>query len=367
MKKGLIIILTALLVVACGEKACINFNAPDLPESQVVLQRLDYNRLSLVDTLKTDKAGHFNYTVKLKGTNPEFFYLYCNNVQLASLILLPKDNVTVNTNAKGNYTVEGSAESIALKEIDDAMASSIKKMNDLIAENPENLNAQLSKVYIEHRKNMLKHIYSNPYSITAATVLFQEFNEEVPVFNQATDFIIFQSVYDSLMTVYPTSEYTLSLLDKINSFKTIYNLNAKIEESSVRGFPELLMPDVDGKMIKLSDVHKKLTVVSFWSVAQTEHLMFNNDLMDLYAKYHDKGFDVYQISLDQKPAWAAAVKSQKLPWTNVNDGMGTSSSSLGSYNIQEIPSMFVIDAEGNIIARDVYEESELEKLIKANL
>ena len=111
-----------------------------------------------------------------------------------------------------------------------------------------------------------------------------------------------------------------------------------------------------------------MLILSFWSVGQTEHKMFNVDLMDIYQKYHDKGLEIYQVSLDvDKPSWAATVRSQGLPWINVNDGLGVQSPAVISYNVAKIPSMFVFDRSGDIVGTDVFDKDALEALIRKSL
>ena len=93
--------------------------------------------------------------------------------------------------------------------------------------------------------------------------------------------------------------------------------------------------------------------------------MFNVELAELYRKYHDRGLEVYQVSLDiDKPSWAATVKNQAMPWISVNDGLGLDSPAVIAYNIDHVPSMFVIDREGGIAATDLFDQDALDQLIR---
>ena len=78
------------------------------------------------------------------------------------------------------------------------------------------------------------------------------------------------------------------------------------------------------------------------------HKMFNLDVLKpLYEKYHPRGLEIYAISVNaDKVAWAQTVKAQELPWINVNDGLGTASGSLYAFNVQSIPSMLLLSADG---------------------
>ena len=92
--------------------------------------------------------------------------------------------------------------------------------------------------------------------------------------------------------------------------------------------------------------------------------MCSSDLLkEIYRKYADApvGFEVYQVAIDtSKPLWITAVQEQQLPWVSVSDLRGRGSASLGLYNVQKLPTNFLIDKDGVIVARDIYGK-ELEK------
>ena len=121
--------------------------------------------------------------------------------------------------------------------------------------------------------------------------------------------------------------------------------------------------------MKLSDVDAKVIMVYFWSSANASQKMFNLDfLRSIYEDYHDKGFEIYQVSLDiDKAAWARVVKGQNLPWINVCDSRGASSPYVSLYNLGALPSAFVI-ADGELVDGEMSTEKSfrrnIEKLLK---
>ena len=126
------------------------------------------------------------------------------------------------------------------------------------------------------------------------------------------------------------------------------------------------MTDINGEKHSLLDLQGKVILLSFWSTSQTEHKMFNNELLPVYEKYHDNGFEVYQVCLDvDKPTWASTVRSQNLPWISVNDGLGVMSSAISSYVIEYLPTMFIINKEGDIVAKDIFDANYLDGIIKS--
>ena len=369
LKNTLLAAAVLLAAVSCTKySATVKGNIAGLDRDAVVFEKLQFNKLSVVDTIKTDADGNFSYKVSLLNDNPGFYYLYRNDVKLAGMVLHNGDVVTVKADTLGNYSVEGSAESEHLKYVDDAFAKAAAAMAAALDENADDLNIKLSRIYINHKRDMLKHIMSNPRSITAATTLFQKFNDELPLFNESTDVLVFRSIYDSLATVYPNSEFVLALKDEITRRENLAALDSRLEDLTLQSFPDIKMNDINGKTHSLLELDGNVIILSFWSIGQTEHKLFNQELTTLYEKYHDKGLEVYQVSLDvDKPLWASTVRSQKLPWISVNDGKGVNSPSIVAYNLEQIPTMFVIGRNGDIIAKDVYDVASLEPIIRKAL
>ena len=378
MKRILILFAALGLLTACnrGPVAHISATVENAKDSSVVLQKLNYNRLVAVDTIKTDANGRFNYKVKLTGNDPYFYYLYLGGNPVASMILRPSDKVTVDVPAAGPFTITGSEESLLFQEVNTRFAEASAEMAALMEPVDENtpaaelsaLNQRLGKLYVDYKRESIKYVVTHPKSITSAVVLFQKFSDELPVFGQETDAILFKNTLDSLTLVYPKSEYVLALRDAVDARQRDLEFASRFGDVDVVSFPDLEMPDMDGLQQKLSDQKGKVLILSFWSVGQTEHKLFNVDLKALYDQYHDKGMEIYQVSLDvDKPSWAATVRSQDLPWINVNDGLGVQSPAVVAYNVIKIPSMFVFDRKGDIIATDVFDKAELESLIRKNL
>ena len=378
MKRLILWIFAAVLLASCtaSPTARISATLESAPDSSVVLQKLNYNRLMPVDTIRTDKSGHFDYTVDLTGNEPYFYYLYLGDKPVASMILLPSDRVAITVPAEGPFRIEGSEESALLKKVNEDFAAASAKMEELAATLDENataadvqaVNQELSRTYVDYKRQAIRYLVEHPRSITSAVVLFQRFNENLPVFGQESDAVLFRTIQDSLALVYPKSEFLTALRDEVDLRARNLELANRFGDASLISFPELVLPDVEGNTRKLSDLEGKVIVLSFWSVGQDEHKMFNVELADLYRKYHDRGLEVYQVSLDiDKPSWAATVRSQNLPWISVNDGLGTDSPAVVAYNIDHVPSMFVIDKAGNPVASDVFGKEELERLVQSLL
>ena len=368
MKRYLIPLMALLLAASCNKPgAVVDLDLKEGVSTNIELYKLDYNRLSFIDSLETNAKGHLRCKLALAdATDPEFFYLYHNGHKVAGVVASDKDRIAIAADTLGNYTVEGSDDCRLLQQMDARLAESTARMEEVLAEAPADENVQLSRIYIEHKRATLRQVMENPFSITSAAALFQKFNDQLYVFQEPTDVYIFTAVRDSLMQKYPNSGYVAAVTKAIDARKNADQMAELISEANY-GVPEIAMNDFDGKERKLSDMFGKVILLSFWSTAQDEHKVFNRELVPIYEKYHDRGFEIYQVCVDDKTAWAASVRNQKLPWTCVNDGLGISSPAVAAYNLNSIPTMFIISRECDVLGKDIYDPAEIERIVAANL
>jgi hypothetical protein len=133
MKNIFIIIFVLFLCVSCGKnRAVIDVQLENANEKELVLSQLLVNKIVVVDTLKTDKSGNVKYKLEMPDESPNFYYLSYNRKRLASLIIIPKDKISVKCDTLGNnLQINGSEESLLLKKIDDEFVSTINSFDSL--------------------------------------------------------------------------------------------------------------------------------------------------------------------------------------------------------------------------------------------
>jgi peroxiredoxin len=128
--------------------------------------------------------------------------------------------------------------------------------------------------------------------------------------------------------------------------------------------PEISLPDVNGNTISLSSLKGKVVLVDFWASWCGPCRHANPSVVRLYKKYKDQGFEVFGVSIDsKKAAWIKAIKQDKIKYTQVNDNGGWNSSVAATYGVDQIPTSFLLDKNGNVFAIDA-EGKELDKLVK---
>lgn len=359
--------ILALAAAACTDSASIKGTIAQAPDSQVIIKRLDVNVTKVLDTVKTDAAGRLAYKMPVKAGDPEFVYVYFGDNKIASMILQPGDKVSFEADTLGNYSVSGSEESTKLQEVENNFASFLADLDNTLAGEgtPAEINREVSRKYIQYYRQAVEYVISNPFSITTVPVLFQNINENLPIFNQQTDALHFRSACDSLMTVYPESRFVKALDKEAIRRANILTLTEKFRTTEAKGYPDLTLPDVNGEKKTISELDAKVIMVLFWSAEQADQKMFNLDsMLPLYKEFHDKGLEVYAVSLDtDKVLWGTTVKNQQLPWINVCDGLGVASPSVRLYNVDKIPMLYMI-ANGELVNEPIGSDAALRNYIR---
>ena len=353
--KILSVALVSFAMAACSQTAKVDGTFDSAPSSDVVVKLLDINKFLVLDTVKTDAKGHFSYKVDVKKGQPEFVYLFAGEKRLASLLLETGDKVTVNIDTLGAVNVEGSEESARLMELEKEFAtvkSTMTSLSKALEKAPSSeaaeIREELGKTYIEYYRSRVKYLMQNSRSLTIVPVLYQSFSESFPVFGQAVDALHFRNLSDSLALSYPESKYVKALRKDAEKRILQMELATKVANAETVDFLDIELPNQNGNKVKLSDVHKKVTLIYFWTASDASQKMFNLDaLLPAYKKYHDQGFEIYQVSLDvDNGMWARVVKEQKLPWTNVSDISGEASRYALAYNLSALPSAFLVGSNG---------------------
>ncbi len=128
-------------------------------------------------------------------------------------------------------------------------------------------------------------------------------------------------------------------------------------------FADFRLPDASEKPVDLASLRGKYVFIDFWASWCGPCRAENPNLVKAYHKFKGKPFEIVGISLDEKKEpWLKAIEKDNLPWVHLSDLKGWENELARHYGIKWIPSSFLLDPEGRIIARDLRGEA-LDKML----
>ncbi|MGB0933903.1 MAG: peroxiredoxin family protein [Lishizhenia sp.] len=178
---------------------------------------------------------------------------------------------------------------------------------------------------------------------------------------------VLKKMQDGFNRSYPSNPISSQIIMQVNQLESGYNEFLSFEGMKVA--PEISMKDPNGKTRKLSDLRGKIVLIDFWASWCGPCRRENPNVVKMYNKYKNKGFEIFSVSLDKDAnAWKRAISSDELIWDNhVSDLQGWNSSVVSTYKFQGIPYTVLIDTNGEIIEkglRGAALERKLETLLK---
>jgi len=318
-----------------------------------------------LDSMKINKRGEFKFE---GSTNyPRFYLLKMSPSNFITLLADSAEHIKVSAGLPDfslNYTVEGGEGAKKVQELSMMLNHTLSVVDSLrtialIHLKDPDYKEQLKKWNQEYEMAVQKQVdfstkfvRQNPFSMATIMACYQKFDDNHYVIQDLQSLKIAAS---ALKTVYPNSEHVNALYNNTMTLirrEQNQKLQAFIEEYGLNS-PDIVLPNMNGEEVALSSFRGKVVLVHFWS-ALDRNSRFQNDVLKAnFKKYRSKGFDIYQVSIDtDKEIWKKAIADDGLTWTNVGDMKG-SNSALINYNVQLIPSNYLLDKEGNVLAKNL--------------
>ncbi|GEP96293.1 TlpA disulfide reductase family protein [Chitinophaga cymbidii] len=353
--KKIIACLAAAAIYACGpvknNKATITADITDLKDTVVYLST------PVADSAKTDtiavKDGKFTWTGEI--SEPVKVYLMFPTRYVELFAENADITITGHADSLTDLKISGSAthdEYVAfqasLKHITDQERQLYGKYQE--AQKNDTAKAaweeQIAELRNQRRAETMQYIATHPKSPVSVARL--------------ADMAI-MGEYKQLDSLYKLLDVSAQ---QTGTGKRLGDRIAILKKSAI-GEPmiDFSQPDVNGKPVKLSDFKGKYVLLDFWASWCGPCRAENPNVLKAYNNYKDKNFTVVGVSLDDDgEKWHKAIEEDGMPWIQLSDLKGFRNEVAKQYGIQAIPSTFLLDPQGIIIAKDLRGEALHKKL-----
>lgn len=311
------------------------------------LEKLTQNQAVPVDTTVVSDDGTFGFDHVVSDVT--FYRVKINDQNFITLIVGPKEKVEIEGSVAEfgkDYEIKGSEESLVLKKFNNGLMVNFSKrdsLNQVFQANPTDqqliqvLRNEFAVLEVDLKNFVRKSIDENPGSLASLAIIEQ--------LNPDEDFASFEKLDKGLKANYGNTMY-------YNQFHAMFTKMTAL--SPGKEVPEITLPNPEGEMVSLSSLRGKVVLVDFWASWCKPCRAENPNVVNAYSKYHDKGFEIFSVSLDKdKASWLRAIEADNLTWTHVSDLKFWNSAVVKLYNISGIPFAVLIDQEGKIIAKNL--------------
>lgn len=345
--------LTLVVLSSCQDKKSFKIEGKiEHPAQQkVYLLEADSTNVAVVDSAQLSEQNQFTFK---KSTPYPNLYKIKNGDQEFDLIVQNGEKINFSTDLVDpahNYTISGSEDSEKIKEYNKISNKYTAKNTKLANEYQEaaaakgaNPDAVLNRFLPEFEQNMaalsneiLKFVSENKNSLAgfyAAMALDQmKYEKQLVAYS------------DEIKGKFPDNPAVQQFIKQMDKVRPV---------SVGHTAPDFTIAGIDGKPIKLSDYKGKYVMLDFWASWCVPCRKENPNVVKLYQKYHPKGLNIVGISLDEnKDAWQKAVNADNLTWTHGSELKNFNGPVVQLYQVQAIPSNFIIGPSGEILAKNI--------------
>jgi thiol-disulfide isomerase/thioredoxin len=293
------------------------------------------------------------------------FYLYVNSVNGNLPIIIENSEMTIDID-KDNLAaskVSGTKTNEAFHAFSESMKVFNEKRRTIslalreAAQTNDNekttlLNKDLAEINLQMANKPFEFVQDhrdNFYSLILLESMLKRKNEDLQKI---------MDTYQGLDVTLKASTKGKEILAQIENIKIILEAQKRTEIGEIA--PEFSAPTPEGKMLGLNDIKGKVTLIDFWAAWCGPCRRENPNIVKVYEKYHDKGLEIIGVSLDgnmrqtdPKAAWVKAIEDDRLTWHQISNLNYFNGPIAKMYNIQSIPSSFILDADGKIVAKNL--------------
>ncbi len=369
----------ALALASCTGKAGkfrIEGRITEATDTMLYLDHLSLERGPVpADSAKLKADGSFAFEGKASAS-PEFYRLRIGG-QTINLAVDSAETISVQASLPAmalGYTVSGSTDNdtirlltLMLHELGEQTRRIASDRSLTLAERQERIQERVKQYKAEVKIGFIQNRYDRPSSYFA---LFQAYAGQMvfdPV-SDASDVAWFSAVANAWCERWPGSPRAenlrnIALRGRTNTRRKVIELSLDDERVSETGIIDMAFPDINGQARRLSDLKGSVVLLDFTAYSLEGSQERTLALRELYAKHHAQGLEIYQVSLDGDEHYWKTMCEQ-LPWVCVRDAEGLDNDIVRIYNLQALPTWFLIDRNNDLVGRQEFLGDAEEEVLK---
>ena len=371
MNRILTIIIFVVLITSCNQKGTLKISGKIENGSgkTIYFEKVDVSQTIVIDSVKIKSNNSFTFKTK-SLPYPSFYNLKISDKNFLTLLVEPDEKAELKaeySDLLATATITGSPGSELLQKLNMNLRNTLSQLFAMIqaeektdaAEEKEKIEKEIDQLLRDQRRFSIGFILENMESLASITALYQKYDDQNWVLDELRDLQYLKIVSESLLKIWPESPHVQALAKDSEAKLAEYNLALLLATAGKSGqvisnYPDLSLPNPDGDTLKISSLKARYVLVLFsasWDKSSVEHdLAFK----PVYDAFKNKGFDIYQVSLERNTQeWFRNISFNEFNWNHVSELNLLNSQAAGIYNVTNIPANFLIDQQSGIVAKDI--------------
>ncbi|GAA4058554.1 TlpA disulfide reductase family protein [Flavobacterium chungnamense] len=369
MKKIVFLIALSLSILSCSKvkkgEFLISGEAKGLPNGKMIFLKTQ-NDVGLVLNVDSAKVQDGKFELKGKVKEPSMFALYIKDIQQPVPFIMESGEIVVKIDKDSIWKskISGTDSNDYFQEFNDKSNAIQKRMVDYQNKNIQKLmEAQqkkdnlaiesLKSGYVKIQKEMDDYMNQypdeNPNSYISLLLVERLFNSQDFKYEKV------KKTFENLNEEFRNTKKGKAISEKLKTIeKNMKNPAVAEKLNSLKLAPDFSAKSPNGSTISLKESMGKVTIIDFWASWCGPCRKENPNVVALYNEFHSKGLNIIGVSLDDDATkWKDAIAKDKLTWNQVSNLKGFEDPIAIQYDIQQIPTTFVLDSKGNIVAKDL--------------